>query len=231
VERALRAFLLSGTRLDVLDVGCGTGYWLTRLASADRRVVGLDASAAMLHQIPRRERFELVHARAEALPLEAGKFDRVFCLNSLHHFADKRAFIGEARRVLRGGGGFMTVGLDPHTGLDKWWVYDYFEHSLERDKQRYPSTNDICDVLAEYGFVNCRTELVQCFSRLDSARRSMERGDLARTVTSQLALLTDEEYDRGLERIREGILDAEESGQELVLTVDLRLFATTGWLG
>jgi ubiquinone/menaquinone biosynthesis C-methylase UbiE len=37
-------------------------------------------------------------------------FDRLFCVNALHHFRDKRAFVVEARRVLRRGGRMMTIG-------------------------------------------------------------------------------------------------------------------------
>ena len=118
VESALRRFLASQSHLDVLDAGCGTAYWLKQLESAERRIIGVDASANMLRQATQRGGCALVHAQAEALPFRAASFDRIFCLNSLHHFTDKHAFVTEAARLLRRGGSFMTVGLDPHTGLD-----------------------------------------------------------------------------------------------------------------
>ena len=40
----------------------------------------------------------------------------------------------EARRVLRAGGSLMSVGLDPHTALDQWWIYDYFPGALAADR-------------------------------------------------------------------------------------------------
>src|SRR5215468_3257385 len=101
VEHALRAFLLSGLPLDVLDAGCGTGHWLIQLTSPETRIVGLDASAEMLERARRGETFDLVQAEAEALPFDAGTFDRIFCVNSFHHFTDKYAFISAARRSLR----------------------------------------------------------------------------------------------------------------------------------
>ncbi len=58
---------------------------------------------------------ELLHGSAERLPWPEGSFDRVLCINALHHFADAPAFIAGARRVLRPGGGLIVVGLDPHT--------------------------------------------------------------------------------------------------------------------
>ena len=230
VESAVGAFLASQIRIDVLDCGCGTGHWLIKFASPDRRVIGLDASAEMLIQAARGKQLELVHAQAEYLPFEMGSFDRIFCVNSFHHFPSKRLFVSEVRRVLRPRGGFTTVGLDPHTGLDKWWIYDYFENALDLDKQRYVSAKTICEMLTAVGFVDCRTEIVQSFPVAASARRSLDRGDVAKTATSQLAILTDDEYQRGVQQIHADIIAAERCGQELLLLSDLRLYATTAWL-
>jgi len=230
VENALRAFLGSQTRVDILDCGCGTGHWLTKLASPGRHVIGLDASAEMLMYAARGKQSKLVHAQAEYLPFETGSFDRVFCVNSFHHFASKRVFISEVRRVLKPRGGFTTVGLDPHTGLDKWWIYDYFENALDLDKQRYLLQKSTIDMLTAVGFVDCHTDIVQRFAVAVSARRSLDRGDVARTSTSQLTILTDEEYQRGVLRIQADMVTAQRRGQELLLLSDLRLYATTAWL-
>jgi hypothetical protein len=134
------------------------------------------------------------------------------------------------RRVLRRRGGFITIGLDPHTGLDKWWIYDYFENTLDLDKQRYLPVKAICELLSRFGFADCRTEIVQRFPVVASARNTLDRGGLAKTVTSQLAILTDDEYQRGVQQIEADIITAERRGQELLLLSNLRLYATTAWL-
>ncbi len=77
----------------------------------------------------------LAHGRAEHLPWRDAAFHRVVCINALHHFGDPLAFLQEARRVLHPGGAVMTIGLDPHTGLDQWCIYDYFEGTLAIDKR------------------------------------------------------------------------------------------------
>ena len=59
----------------------------------------------------------------------------------------------------------------------------------------------------------------------------MERGQLDKTFTSQLTILTDEEYQEGINRIRQDIEAAEVRGEQLDLVGDLRLFATIGWVG
>lgn len=56
----------------------------------------------------------------------------------------------------------------------------------------------------------------------------MEQGRLDSGVTSQLAVLTDEEYQRGIERIRTALESAETWGLPLYLNADLRLYATCG---
>jgi ubiquinone/menaquinone biosynthesis C-methylase UbiE len=71
-----------------------------------------------------------VRARAEALPWRDATFDRVFCVNALHHFADRVRFFAEARRILKPGGALMSIGKDPHADRDSWWVYDYFPETL-----------------------------------------------------------------------------------------------------
>ena len=229
VEQALLQFVGSDPGLHVLEVGCGTGHWLELLSNRGTWVAGLDASEQMLARahvlVPRAA---LVHGRAECLPWPAASFDRVVCINAFHHFTDKPACLAEARRVLRHGGMVMTVALDPHTGVDQWFIYDYFEPTLEIDKQRYPATSRIREWMQSAGFGDCVTREVQHLPVRLPARETLEHGRLDKTATSQLSVLTDEEYRRGLERIRDDVERAERRGESLYLMGDLRLYATSG---
>ena len=170
----------------------------------------------------------LVRGIAQHLPLPAASIDRVFCINAIHHFPDKPAFLREARRLLRPGGRMLTVGLDPHAGLDQWHVYDYFKESLEIDKQRYPSSEKLREWMIEAGFEDSITREVEHWILRIPAREALEQGRLDQAVTSQLGVLTDDEYQRGMERIRTDMERAESEGQILFLTTDLRLYGTTG---
>jgi SAM-dependent methyltransferase len=152
----------------------------------------------------------------------------VFCINAFHHFEDKPAFLSEARRVLRPGGQLMIMGLDPHTGEDQWYIYDYFEPVLEIDRRRYASAVQIRRWLHELGFAGVRTQQTQHLPGCLHARTALDRGRLAKGVTSQLAVLTDVEYERGVERIRADIVSAAARGDELYLHADLRMYATYG---
>ena len=229
VEAALIAFV--GERFDqrVLEVGCGTGHWLRLLCGSGTRVTALDASAQMLARAKTQaRRAALVQGLAERLPWTSESFDRVFCINAFHHFQDKAAFLSEAMRVLRPGGLMMTVGLDPHAGVDRWYIYEYFENALEIDRRRYPASSQIREWMQAAGFDDCVTREIQHMPVRLAAREALEQGRLEKSATSQLSVLTDEEYGRGIDRIREAIESAEVRGESLCLGADLRLYATFG---
>ncbi len=229
VEAALMAFV--GERADqhILEVGCGTGHWLRLLDGAGVPVAGVDTSARMLAQARvQAPRAALVRGAAERLPWTRESLDRVFCINALHHFQDTIAFLTEAMRVLRPSGQLMTVGLDPHVGVDQWYVYEYFENALEADRRRYSASTQIRDWMRACGFADCVTREVQHLPVRLGARVALEQGRLDQCVTSQLSLLSDAEYCQGLDRIREAVASSEDRGESLFLYADLRLYATFG---
>lgn len=222
IKAALQRFVGDSRCLDVAEVGCGTGHWLARLQQRARTTAGLDLSAEML----RRARIaapcaRVARGRAEHLPWNSGSFDRVFCINAMQHFNDADAFLREAGRVLRPLGRLLIIGLDPHTGLDQWWVYDYFPAALQADRVRYLSTAEIRRRLGASGFVDGATDIAQHIHTELTFAEGMQGGLLERHTTSQLMVITDAEYANGVRR-----LEAEQP----VLRTDLRLYATVGQL-
>lgn len=226
IEGALLHFARGASR--VLEVGCGTGHWLERLGAEGARVVGFDASVQMLAKARAKlPGVELVHGRAEALPFAAGSFDRLFCMHALHHFRDRAAFLREARRVLQPGGELLIVGLDPHTGHERWWIYDYYPGALQRDRERYPAHAALAEQLVAHGFERPRSWEAQRIARRDAVRAALEEGKLDKSTTSQLAEMSDAEYAAGIARVRSAIEWAAARGEELHVDTDLRLYATT----
>jgi ubiquinone/menaquinone biosynthesis C-methylase UbiE len=99
----------------VLDVGCGTGYLLRRLAaraSDAAELVGIDAAADMV-RVARgatadpRARF--LEGTAEHLPEPDGAFDLVVSTTSFDHWADQQAGLHECARVMAPGGHLVLV--------------------------------------------------------------------------------------------------------------------------
>jgi ubiquinone/menaquinone biosynthesis C-methylase UbiE len=97
----------------VLDLGCGVGHTLRRVAPKVRLAVGADATAGMLEgarSLLAKEHIEnavLVVTAAESLPFLDAWFDGVTCRLAAHHFADVSRAFAEVARVLRPGGRFI----------------------------------------------------------------------------------------------------------------------------
>jgi ubiquinone/menaquinone biosynthesis C-methylase UbiE len=101
----------------ILDVGCGTGYLLGRLAGrapqADA-LAGMDAAPAMIAAATNAaadDRLRFVVGTAERLPWPAASFDLVVSTTSFDHWADQRAGLAQCARVLAPGGCLVLADL------------------------------------------------------------------------------------------------------------------------
>ena len=221
VRAVLQRFIGEPGCADAAEVGCGTGHWLAELRGRVRMAAGLDLSAEMLQRARTASPFARgVRGRAEKLPWAARSFDRIFCINAMHHFGDADAFMTEARRVVRPNGALLIIGLDPHTGLDQWWIYDYFPATLKADRVRYVATATIRERLKAVGFVEAATKVAQHLPAAIPFAVAVKRGLVDRRATSQLMVISDAEYEEGLQRLQ---------AEQPILHADLRLYATPGW--
>jgi ubiquinone/menaquinone biosynthesis C-methylase UbiE len=102
----------------VADLGCGTGPLTVALAPHVARVVGVDASPAMLKAARRSTagfaNVELHEGRLEALPLADEACDAALLVLGLSYVPDPAPVLAEMLRVLRPGGRGVVVDLLPH---------------------------------------------------------------------------------------------------------------------
>jgi ArsR family transcriptional regulator len=102
----------------VVDLGCGTGGLLRELAPFVRRVIGVDASPAMLKAARRRvsdvENVILKQGELSAVPLEDAICDAAFCILALGYTDDPAAAIDEAARLLKPEGRVVIVDVLAH---------------------------------------------------------------------------------------------------------------------
>jgi SAM-dependent methyltransferase len=231
VRETLLDFVGADRPAAILEVGCGTGHWLSAVGALSPLVAGVEPSFGMLARARgAAPGARLVRASAEMLPWCDGSFDRLFCVNALHHFADRQRFFAEARRVLRPGGGLLTIGKDPHAERDEWWVYSYFPETLEIDRVRFAPVRTLRGELSRAGFAWAESSEADRVEALTPVREAFDAGAVDRAYTSQLTVLTEEEFAAGVQRLRNAEADAERDGATLDLITDFRLYATAAWL-
>lgn len=95
---------------DVIEIGCGTGYFGARLKRRGaRRMLGVDVTPAQLSTARQCEAefglgVEFIEANAEAIPLESAQFDLAVSEYGASIWCDPTLWIAEAARLLRPGG-------------------------------------------------------------------------------------------------------------------------------
>lgn len=97
---------------DVLEVGCGTGLLLQRIAGFARSARGIDISPGMLERA--RERgLDVQVASATELPFDSEQFDVACSFKVLAHVRDIRSALAEMTRVVRPGGHVIAEFYNP----------------------------------------------------------------------------------------------------------------------
>lgn len=101
--------------LDVIELGCGTGYVSAWLARRGARPVGIDNSAAQLANARKFQaefglQFPLIFGNAETVPLPDSSFDLAVSEYGAAIWCDPYRWIPEASRLLRPGGRLVFLG-------------------------------------------------------------------------------------------------------------------------
>lgn len=96
----------------VLEVGCGTGLILRRVAPVAKRAVGLDLSPGMLEKA-RARGLDVVEGSATRLPFADASFDLAYSVKVLAHVEDIRGALSEMARVVAPGGHVMAEFYNP----------------------------------------------------------------------------------------------------------------------
>ena len=98
----------------VLDVGCGTGTLLRKMADVCFiNGFGIDMAENMIVEAKRKcPEMNIQISRCEKTPFEDNTFDVVTTCMAFHHFSDKRGFAKEVSRILKPDGCLYIV--DPY---------------------------------------------------------------------------------------------------------------------
>lgn len=124
-DRALASVRLAGTDAVVLDMGCGTGKAVARLAAqatSGRQFIAIDPAESMRQMTLARTR-DLPNVRVldgsfERIPLETGSVDYLYSIMAFHWTTDLAASVRELARVLKPGGGMDLFFIGRNNGRE-----------------------------------------------------------------------------------------------------------------
>ena len=189
------------SRSTVLEVGCGTGNYVSALVDyANCPAWGLDPSVEMLaHARARPEPVGWLLGRAERLSFAAEALDLVFSVDVIHHVADKAAFYREAARILRRGGHACTVTDSEEIIRQREVLAGYFPETVEVELARYPRLADLEGWMAEAGLASLGTVVVEEPYEISSAQPYRDK------AFSSLHLIPEEAWRAGLERLEQAL--------------------------
>ncbi|HEV2272527.1 MAG TPA: methyltransferase domain-containing protein [Acidobacteriaceae bacterium] len=140
----------------VLDVGCGTGRWLTHLeALSPASVTGADCSLTMLERAREKVRptTKLDHADSSALPAKDDSYDFVMASFLLSYVSDLQEFARECARVLRSDGRMLISDMHPVTAAKLGWTRSFRTDGERVDIEVHSrSLAEIIDIFRQNGF-------------------------------------------------------------------------------
>ena len=111
-----------------LDLGCGYGEWINRLAAPERHAMDLNADARA--RLAPGVRFHEQDCTAP-WPVPAGSLDVVVTSNFFEHLPHpdaRRATLRQARLALRPGGRLLAMGPNIRYLAGSYW--DFFDHHV-----------------------------------------------------------------------------------------------------
>jgi SAM-dependent methyltransferase len=152
----------------LLDLGCGSGYWLAGYAAEAAEVIGVEPDQRLLPLAADRDpRVRVLHGSAEHIPLADQSADVVHARFAYFFPPGCDAGLAEVMRVLRPGGTLVVIGNDLRAGefadllraaqgalvpgggaeTDAWWAARGADRTTVRSWWRFPSRADFEAVL------------------------------------------------------------------------------------
>ena len=117
-QAALIAILDVKENMNLLDIGCGTGWAIGQAAQVvneQGEFYGVDLSPKMIDKAKEnfsdKNNFHFIEANSESIPLDDNMFDVIICTNSFHHYLHPDKAMKEIHRLLKPGGKIYI--LDP----------------------------------------------------------------------------------------------------------------------
>ncbi len=163
----------------VVDLGCGTGYFIPRLMATfhPQNLIGLDLAPGMLgyaREHHAAENISWVCGDAEALPLASASVDLIFSSLAIQWCENLPQLFAEISRVLQPGGYFVFSTLGPESLCElraSWAAVDAYQHVSE-----FTSFRDVRGSLGDLQEISFTVEPVQLlYSELRGLTNELKR--------------------------------------------------------
>jgi len=133
-ERHIRPLLPALDGRDVLDIGCGTGRWLSILEQLrPSSLTGIDSSAEMLRHARRKVSKSTFLYQKDCSKIFSEDASKDFVLVSfmLSYLSDLSSFARECARVIRPGGYVLISDMHPRTAMERGWKRNFHYYEAE----------------------------------------------------------------------------------------------------
>ena len=208
-REAIRRHLSPSPGMTLVDIGAGTGQFAAAFTDwFDLSVLAVEPSAAMRDQIPQSPTIQTLAGSATDLPLPDESADAAWLSLVIHHIPDLGVAAHEFRRVLRPGAPVLIRQGFPGR-LDGVELVRWFPETA-RAVDPYPTVDETCEVFAAAGFRQEALEPVRETYPVSLAD-FLGQLDTFRQADTTMRTLTDDEFLRGKERIRQAARMAEDT--------------------
>ena len=146
--------------MDILDIGCGGGRTVERLAgiATEGKVVGIDYSPDAVVVAQKRNRalidegrVEIFHETVSSMRFGNGAFDLITAIETHYFWPDLRHDLGEVHRVTKHDGQLLIVGAVYKT--EKYHRRN--QRIVDAGGMTYLSIEELREVLESVGFSEC----------------------------------------------------------------------------
>lgn len=156
----------------ILDIGCGGGININRMAQKARKVYGVDYSIESVKlsrevndDLIKKGEVEILEGNVQSLPFEDNSFDIVTAFETVYFWPDIEKCFGEVKRVLKPGGIFL-IGMETNGSnnlIMKFWGH-FIDMEMYTDSEitSFLKNNDFSEITSYIRDGRRKQEIIRC---------------------------------------------------------------------